>query len=98
MAVDVLSVKFFMKDFWYRKFVLTFLAVFTPLLQGASKPNIILFISDDMGWNDVGYHGSEIHIQNIDCIAHSGLELDRLRSAFLSSNAGGINDGSLLSA
>ena len=61
MAVGVLGVKFSMKAFWYRELVLTFLAVFTPLLQGASKPHIILFISDDMGWNDVGYHGSKIY-------------------------------------
>lgn len=62
------------------------------------KPNVLILWTDDLGWNDVGYHGSNIHNQNIDRIAHSGLELDLLRSAFLSSNAGGINDGSLLSA
>ena len=77
MVVGVLSVKFYMKAFWCRGLILTFLAVFTPLLQGASKPHIILFISDDMGWNEVGYHGSKIATPNIDRLAREGMQLDR---------------------
>lgn len=41
------------------------------------KPNIILIIADDAGWNDVGYHGSEIKTPNIDFLAKNGVELDR---------------------
>lgn len=33
----------------------------TLLAAGANAsstlPNIVIFMSDDMGWNDVGYHG-----------------------------------------
>lgn len=44
---------------------------------GASAPNIIFILVDDMGWKDVSYHGSEIETPNIDRIAASGLKLER---------------------
>lgn len=47
------------------------------LTHQSIKPNIILIMADDMGWNDVGYHGSEIRTPNIDRIAQEGAELDR---------------------
>ncbi len=47
------------------------------ILEGASKPHIVLFVSDDMGWNEVGFHGSKIDTPNIDKLAKDGLQLDR---------------------
>lgn len=44
---------------------------------GSTAPNIVLILADDLGWNDVGYHGSEIRTPNIDRIAREGVELDR---------------------
>lgn len=41
------------------------------------KPNVIVIIADDMGWNDVGYNGSEIKTPNIDYLAKNGLQLNR---------------------
>ncbi|MDC6367632.1 MULTISPECIES: sulfatase-like hydrolase/transferase [Flavobacteriaceae] len=41
------------------------------------RPNILMVIADDAGWNDVGYHGSEIQTPVIDALADNGLVLDR---------------------
>ena len=42
-----------------------------------TKPNIVLFVADDAGWHDVGYHGSEISTPNIDKLAETGVELNQ---------------------
>ena len=43
----------------------------------AAQPNIVLILADDLGWNDVGYHGGDIATPSIDRIATEGVELDR---------------------
>lgn len=42
-----------------------------------SKPNIILFVADDTGWNDVGYHNPELKTPNIDQLANEGVVLNQ---------------------
>ncbi|MEE3053305.1 MAG: arylsulfatase [Planctomycetota bacterium] len=41
------------------------------------RPNIIILVADDLGWNDVGYHGSDIRTPAIDRLAKTGIQLDR---------------------
>ena len=39
--------------------------------------NLVVFVADDMGWGDVGYHDSEIRTPNIDRLAAEGMRLER---------------------
>lgn len=41
-----------------------------------SRPNILLIVADDLGFNDVGYHGSGIKTPNLDHLARSGVRLE----------------------
>ena len=41
------------------------------------KPNIVLIMADDLGWGDVGYHGSDIHTPALDKLAAEGVQLNR---------------------
>lgn len=42
----------------------------------AKPPHMLFILADDYGWNDVGYHGSEIHTPNIDKLAGEGVKLE----------------------
>ena len=37
------------------------------------QPNILLIVADDLGLNDIGHFGSEIHTPNIDSLARDGI-------------------------
>lgn len=41
--------------------------------KSASKPNIIIILSDDMGYSDIGCYGSEIETPTLDGLANNGL-------------------------
>lgn len=59
----------------------------TPLLAAATlqaapagdapRPNILFIVADDLGWKDVGYHGSDIRTPNLDRLARGGTLLDQ---------------------
>jgi arylsulfatase B len=45
-----------------------------------SSPNVLVILADDLGWHDVGYHGSEIRTPNIDRLASQGTRFERAYS------------------
>jgi len=45
--------------------------------ETALRPNILYIVSDDQGWKDVGYHGSDIKTPNIDKLAAAGTRLEQ---------------------
>jgi len=44
-----------------------------PPVKKNTRPNIIVILSDDMGYSDIGCYGSEIHTPNLDALAKNGL-------------------------
>jgi arylsulfatase A-like enzyme len=58
--------------------ILTCLSPSISLGQGkAPRPNIVYIMADDLGWKDVGYHGSEIKTPHIDALAKAGVRLEQ---------------------
>ena len=57
-------------------------AIRVSAAEAATRPNIILCMTDDQGWGDVSCHGLK-HIQtpNLDAMAAAGLRLDRFYAA-----------------
>lgn len=49
----------------------------TDTLRQNSKPNILYIMADDMGWKDVGFHGSDIKTPNLDRLAENGARLEQ---------------------
>lgn len=45
-----------------------------------ARPHIVLIVADDLGWGDVGFHGSVIETPTLDGLASEGAELDRYDS------------------
>ena len=74
-------------------------------LSGPSgaAPNIVIVVADDMGWGDVGFHGSEIRTPELDRLAAGGVRFERFYSyavcsptrAALMTGRSGLNTGML---
>jgi arylsulfatase B len=60
---------------------LIFFSQFHAISQQQEKPNIIIIVADDLGWADVGYHGSDIRTPHIDQLSSEGVILDRYYTA-----------------
>ena len=62
------------------RLVLLLAALFTGLClpaAAADRPNIVYIVADDLGWKDVGFHGSDIRTPSIDQLAKSGAKLNQ---------------------
>jgi arylsulfatase A-like enzyme len=61
--------------------VLAVMVVGLPLManaqsSGSSRPNVVLIMTDDMGWGDLGSYGSsDVKTPNIDSLARDGVRL-----------------------
>ena len=65
---------------WIKSCVI-FLAVFSSFLIKASEnPNVLIILTDDLGWGDVSYHGGFIPTPNIDQLVEKGMEMNRFYS------------------
>ena len=61
--------------------LLLFSTIFSSLLCQSTfankSPNILFILSDDTGWNDVGFHGSkQIPTPTMDRLAQNGITLN----------------------
>jgi arylsulfatase B len=45
------------------------------------RPNVIVFVADDLGWSDPGFRGGPIETPVLDSLAREGLEFERFYTA-----------------
>ena len=60
-----------------RSSIVVLLLLTIPLSRADSQqPHIVFILADDFGWNDVGYHDSEIKTPNLDTLSAAGVRLE----------------------
>ena len=64
-------------QFFYRILAVMMLLSIDSVAANAGPPNIVHIVADDLGWNDVGFHGSEIKTPILDALALESVVLDR---------------------
>jgi arylsulfatase A-like enzyme len=69
---------FRISDFGFRpltSLLVLLLALLVPVSANAAapRPNILVILSDDMGFSDIGCYGSEIQTPNLDSLAKNGV-------------------------
>src|ERR1700748_2902698 len=48
-------------------------AVITLPISSAERPNVVIFLADDLGYSDLGCYGGDIQTPNLDALAKDGL-------------------------
>src|SRR4051812_18506025 len=54
---------------------LLLVTVLVGLVAAATRPNVVVIMSDDMGYSDIGCYGGEIQTPTLDRLAAGGLRL-----------------------
>ncbi len=62
---------------WVPLWTFSLLLVASATLSAADRPNIIVILSDDMGYSDIGCYGSEIQTPTLDTLANEGLRFSQ---------------------
>ena len=57
-------------------FLFCLLGVVRSAPASTERPNVLIFVADDLGWSDVGYHNPEMRTPVIDQLVQAGVELD----------------------
>lgn len=61
-----------------KRILILLMASMVPFYSlAAERPNVIVMVADDLGWNDVGFHGGDIDTPSLDRLAAEGVELNR---------------------
>jgi arylsulfatase A-like enzyme len=55
--------------------------------EATDRPNIVYILADDLGWKDVGFHGSTIRTPHLDALAQTGARLEKFYSEAYSTSA-----------
>ena len=58
-------------------FLLSLTAASAEVNAEAPRPHVVFLLADDLGFGDVGWHGSEIRTPHLDALAASGTKLER---------------------
>ena len=56
---------------------MTMLLVLSATVRAAERPNIVVIMTDDLGFSDIGCYGSEIETPNLDALAAGGMRFSQ---------------------
>ena len=62
------------RSFAIAPWLLLWLLVGAPC-RGAQRPNVVVIISDDQGWADIGYNNPRVYTPHLDRLARAGARL-----------------------
>lgn len=65
----------------YAVILFSFVLSFGQQTLANTRPNVVIFVADDLGYADTGYRGSEIETPSLDRLAAEGVDLQRFYTA-----------------